>query len=383
MMLTGQNGILTRANQAKENMGTAQTEELIKLSVTDAITQGQGNMTDESLRKALDNKIGAGKDEITEDESDGWIVIKDEKSYKIGKTGNVNEYDPRAEIKIGDYVDYKPDTESGKTYDLKDAIKSGFYGQTVEKEDDLNWRVLRKNDDGSMDLIGDATNGKIYLVGSIGYNNGVYLLNDICKELYSNSAHNIIARSVNLEDMDKWLPDGGKKMREDYTGVVKYGETKQYKGKYSYRPYIYGEIEDENPNYFSNSIKSMIPENGTASDDNILVVKQTYFGSKSSSNYGDGGKVLNSPNYYWVATRCVRCYDNFASFMMYMVEPPKYSTSGDSYLDSALLYSSNNYAPAVNNFSLRPVVSLGADAQITPSTEPNDENHKHTIDWKK
>ena len=27
MMLTGQNGILTRANQAKENMGIAQTEE--------------------------------------------------------------------------------------------------------------------------------------------------------------------------------------------------------------------------------------------------------------------------------------------------------------------------------------------------------------------
>ena len=91
MMLTGQNGILTRANQAKENMGIAQTEELIKLSVTDVITQGQGNITDANLRKALDNNIGAGKYEITEDESNGWIVTKDEKSYKIGKTGNVSE----------------------------------------------------------------------------------------------------------------------------------------------------------------------------------------------------------------------------------------------------------------------------------------------------
>ena len=91
MMLTGQNGILTRANQAKENMGIAQTEELIKLSVTDVITQGQGNITDANLRKALDNNIGVVKYEITEDESNGWIVTKDEKSYKIGKTGNVSE----------------------------------------------------------------------------------------------------------------------------------------------------------------------------------------------------------------------------------------------------------------------------------------------------
>ena len=97
MMLTGQNGILTRANQAKENTGTAQTEELVKLSVTDALTQGLGSLTDENLKTslnnniALDNNIGAGKYEITEDESNGWIVTKDEKSYKIGKTGNVSE----------------------------------------------------------------------------------------------------------------------------------------------------------------------------------------------------------------------------------------------------------------------------------------------------
>ena len=32
-MLTGQNGILNRASEAKQNTGTAQTEELVKLSV--------------------------------------------------------------------------------------------------------------------------------------------------------------------------------------------------------------------------------------------------------------------------------------------------------------------------------------------------------------
>ena len=45
-MLTGQNGILNRASEAKQNTGTAQTEELVKLSVTDALTQGLGSLTD-------------------------------------------------------------------------------------------------------------------------------------------------------------------------------------------------------------------------------------------------------------------------------------------------------------------------------------------------
>ena len=114
-----------------------------------------------------------------------------------GETGSVtstipvkvSKYDQRAGIKVGDYVSYTPDTATEKTYDADKLKKGGYTSTQTVKKEDLNWRVLRKNDDGSIDLIGDATSNSVYFSGSLGYNNGVYLLNDICKELYSNSTH--------------------------------------------------------------------------------------------------------------------------------------------------------------------------------------------------
>ena len=86
-MLTGQNGILNRASEAKESTGAAQTEELVKLSITDAISRGLGSLTDANLKTALDNNIGAGKYEISGDETNGWIVKANGKEYKIDSTG--------------------------------------------------------------------------------------------------------------------------------------------------------------------------------------------------------------------------------------------------------------------------------------------------------
>ena len=90
-MLTGQNGILNRASEAKESTGTAQTEELVKLSITDALTQGLGSLTDANLKTALNNNIGAGKYEISGDATNGWTVKVNGKEYKIDSTGNISK----------------------------------------------------------------------------------------------------------------------------------------------------------------------------------------------------------------------------------------------------------------------------------------------------
>ena len=90
-MLTGQNGILNRASEAKQNTGTAQTEELVKLSVTDALTQGLGSLTDANLKTALNNNIGAGKYEISGDATSGWTVTVNGKEFKIDSTGKIGE----------------------------------------------------------------------------------------------------------------------------------------------------------------------------------------------------------------------------------------------------------------------------------------------------
>ena len=88
-MLTGENGILNRASEARQNTGTAQTEELVKLSVTDALTQGLGSLTDANLKTALNNNIGAGKYEISGDATSGWTVTVNGKEFKIDSTGKI------------------------------------------------------------------------------------------------------------------------------------------------------------------------------------------------------------------------------------------------------------------------------------------------------
>ena len=88
-MLTGENGILNRASEARQNTGTAQTEELVKLSVTDALTQGLGSLTDANLKTALNNNIGTGKYEISGDATSGWTVTVNGKEFKIDSTGKI------------------------------------------------------------------------------------------------------------------------------------------------------------------------------------------------------------------------------------------------------------------------------------------------------
>ena len=370
--LTGENGILTQAQKAKTTTANKSAEEKVKLAVMAARSQTQdASLNLDKLKTEVTTNYG-GQVEGTEFPV---TVAIDGKSFTVDGDGDVSKYDKRAGIKVGDYVDYKPDTESGKTYDLEKFTQSGYnYAQTVTKEEDLNWRVLRKNDDGSMDLIGDETNGKVCLGGSRGYNNGVYILNDICKELYSNKAHNITARSVNLEDMEKWLTPSGKEARAEGFKEVKYGETKQYKGECSYAPVIYGKTEDENANYYSEPIteNTIIPASGKATDSDILNAKQTCYNiSINLTNYGDGEKVLNSSNVYWVAARFVGCASNGACFGL--------RTASSDIYGHDMFYS---YGKNTGGFNcLRPVVSLGSDVQITRSVEKNDESHKHTIDW--
>ena len=373
-MLTGQNGILTQANNAKNETELASAKEKVELAVIGAISQTRdGTLTVGKLRTELANYGGT-----VEGDTFPVTATVDGKSFTVDDKGNVElagEKQPvtREGIEVGDYVSYTPDTATEKTYDADKLKKGGYTSTQTVKKEDLNWRVLRKNDDGSIDLIGDATGNSVYFSGSLGYNNGVYLLNDICKELYSNSTHHITARSVNLEDMEKWLTDSGKTARASYSNAVKYGEPKEYTGSNSYTPDIYGKTEDESANYYSEpTTNTYTPASGTATADNTLNAKQTYYNIPiNQTNYGDGAKVLSSSNYYWVAARYVNCYSSYADFGL------RIANSG---MDGSDMFYSDSYT-ASDGDRLRPVVSLGSDVQITPSTGTNSASNKHTIDW--
>ena len=56
-------------------------------------------------------------------------------------------------LQVGDYVAYTPGSETASSYSLA-AAESGYdTDQTVNRVEDLKWRVLSINNDGTVDLI--------------------------------------------------------------------------------------------------------------------------------------------------------------------------------------------------------------------------------------
>lgn len=207
-LILGSNGLISKVKDVK-----TKTEQ-------DAVN------TEIAMNNLYDKMVGI-LDEIEEDDNSDDVFDLDQ-------------------LKIGDYVDYTYDTVL-EGYTLL-AEQSGYTGsnddgsQTIDQNSTvLKWRVLNINkENNTMDLVSaEPTSNIVYLRDAIGYNNGVYLLNDICKELYSNTSLEVTARNINLTDMEKHLTADGFTARIDYTATLKYGTSKLYGVKYSFYPEIY------------------------------------------------------------------------------------------------------------------------------------------------
>ena len=88
-MLTGQNGILNRATEAKNANGTAQLDEQVKLAVAEALSNGLGTITDDNLREALNNNVESGNYDLKGDSKDGWTIKTVDKTYNISGNGDI------------------------------------------------------------------------------------------------------------------------------------------------------------------------------------------------------------------------------------------------------------------------------------------------------
>ena len=363
-MLTGQNGILTQAQNSKTTTENKSAEEKVKLAIMAARSQSEtGALDADKLIAEITNNYGGTASKT----NDGFPVSAtvDEKTFIVDGDGNIGVPQDRTGLKVGDYINYKPDTEDGKTYSLLSTQSGYSSNQTITKET-LNWRILKIKADGSIDIISDPTSNKVWFQGALGYNNGVYLLNDICKELYSNTTKGVTARSVNLKDMEDWLTEAGKTARAKYSsGTATYGETKTYKDNYSYAPNAYNSEEDENSNHYTSPTTETYTKLGT------LNAKQTfYYIPIDETNYGEGAKVLSNSNYYWVAARRMDCNSNNAYFGL---RGANTGINGDNMFNS----DDNNY---YGNYRVRAVVSLGSSVQINANTGDSPAN-AHTIEW--
>ena len=297
--------------------------------------------------------------------------------------------------KVGEIVNYTPDTPS-TGYDLSTA-KSGYSSaQTIDgKYDPTTWKIMEVDENGNVTkLFGvpSSSQSTVYFKGSTGYNNGVYLLNDICKSRYGNASLGATARSLTIEDIESRMNATGIAARNACKGgTVQYGTTRKYTGSYTKYPAIYAQekysgvdVSDVadgtqvitgsvdataqvrmNPNGKSGSddIYTTLPETSETKGPSKtnLTCTQTYYNVSQSSSYFDDSNFYNmifgTGTYFWLASRHVLCYSSlsYARFGLSLVSSS--SLRGSSLFDSD---GSNYYA----NACVAPVVSLGSGIQV-------------------
>ena len=272
-------------------------------------------------------------------------------------------------IKIGDSVNYTYDTASS-SYTLESKYSGYSSNQTIAQTTGLTWKVLnvdKEND--TVDIIStNPTSSTVNFYNILGYNNGPYLMNEICKAQYSNKTLGVNARSINLLDMEKHLTAAGIAARNAYSSNVKYGTTKTYTSNTKY-PSLYANQKGAGPNVSSitpsditkgndpyEESKPIVPKGTTEPTNDStygtgrpLTVTQTYYNiSINDTNYGTASTVLANGTPFWVAARYVFTNSGDANFGLRFADA---STNGYD------MFYSNGYT-YVNSFALRPVVSL-------------------------
>ena len=287
------------------------------------------------------------------------IKIKEvyENSYVSNNSDNIGDLIDNGKIKIGDYVAYTPTGDASYTVD---GTYSGTGSDQVINKENLNWRVLDKTADGKVRLISATpTTAKVTLKGADGYNNAVYLLDELCNTLYK--GRNATAQSLKIED----IQDKMDLTYWDYHNYTDYGET--YNPKYKEYPLIFaeekGHIVDGREGTLGQSEQNT-PITGTSTASSWTVKDTIWSNEMNVSNYVD--QIYHelyheaTTGWYWLASRDVNTGTNDAYFEICRVNPnlvypnSLFVSRGDVF-DSA--------------YFVRPVVSLDSNVEIDTSVE--------------
>ena len=302
------------------------------------------------------------------------------------------------DVSIGDTIAYIPSSKS-YTVDNQYAFSTGDGTQTLTNEGVTEWKVLRKEENNVLIVPSSVPNAQLQLQGAQGYNNGVYLLDDACSELFGNEQLGITARSVKEEDFvkagkrsnsgDDENTNAWTRFRSSFVETIAYGrQSSSSHTTYKDYPTIYeqelnsvvNDVKNTSPNALGNSEspENLIKKNdkgaisGKSATDGCITATTSihpyqteYYPSSYSSTKGllenDAGNVLlpeQDTTAYFVATRSITSYYGDCEFKIGRVVDGKYRAIA---LRLSFSHSSNANIRTGNIF---PVVTIPADLLI-------------------
>ena len=235
----------------------------------------------------------------------------------------------------------------------------------IETED-LGWKVLSVNSDGTVNLIANKNTGfEVSLSGINGYTNGVKALNEICSKLYGNLEINgvkvLSARSVNAEDFYN----------------IKYTSNgRVYENSKKIQPYI-NTLDVANNGYSTEQISEYIDVSNTsavqASNTNMLLANTNPTLRNQNRTNKETVNMISTGNNYWLATRYgysdytrtdgTTKYSEDLSIEVYQFN---YVRTDGAYTTITLFQTQNNYnttgSNSTYNCALRPVITVSGDS---------------------
>ena len=222
---------------------------------------------------------------------------------------------------IGKYVEYTP--VSGNF--TSEGQYNGSSNQNFSTISGLKWQILDASDN-RLTLISDTpANTGFYLKDANGYNNGVLLLNNACKAMYSNESLGAVARSLDIDDIEK-VSSYDKTTFSNVYGEI-YGLEYDISGDDHRYPNIFADEKTGAPNGVygtrydlsdqDNYVKGYTVS-GYRSNTKGKLTYYTYTMSTSYMNSTYLDMFTNSTN-YWLATRCFRNETPGALFCLFLV----------------------------------------------------------------
>ena len=267
---------------------------------------------------------------------------------------------------VGKYVDYTP--VSGT---FSDHVGSTYSGDTqnlntqLSTDTSLKWKILFA-DNNKLTLIADkSVHNGFTLEGAEGYNNGVLLLNNGCKAMYSNSSLGATGRSLKIEDIESVSEYKGATNTEysiswsSYPNIFAQEESCAITGEY-------GKLGRSEQNDYVNGYSQTISNTG----------RQTVYSYKISTTYmlQIYLELLKTNIGNWIASRCVDFGGNDATFHMFYIE--------DITIDVVWLYDSGNSSYDDNSYAIRPIVEIDLTKVNVGITGTGTENDGYSLTLK-
>lgn len=219
---------------------------------------------------------------INKSDSEETLIFDVQSGYITNTLDDIVKPNDESEIKdkinIGDYIEYRP-IKTTLTLEKDYSGSNNIKLETIN----TNWQILDINDKAEITLISEEPINKVNLKGSLGYSNGVYLLNDLCYKLYSSNDSKYV-RNLNIEDIEKYLD----------TDVWNYDIQSNYKTYISnlYYPTIWS--KEKNVIIDNTNINGTLNKSESVELSKLNSYKETTLSLTTKNNYWSSSLIENN-----------------------------------------------------------------------------------------